>query len=100
MTHSRITHKTVTFVHPFMLKGFDTVFPAGNYVIDTTEELIEGLSFTAYRRVATELHYRTKTGVPFVEKTFTINPDALESALALDIPSAGNPQRQATIGDM
>jgi hypothetical protein len=48
-THERIW----TFGKPFMLKGVDRLLPAGSYRVATDEELIEGLSFPVYRRVAT-----------------------------------------------
>jgi hypothetical protein len=37
----------------FALKGADGILPAGDYRILTHEELIDGLSFLAYPRVAT-----------------------------------------------
>ena len=49
----RTTRTTVTFKHPFALRGYDGVLPAGDYRVLTDEELIDGLSFLAYRRVAT-----------------------------------------------
>ena len=50
---TRTREKTWTFGKPFMLKGVDRVLPAGSYRVATDEELIEGLSFPVYRRVAT-----------------------------------------------
>lgn len=99
MTISRTTHTTVTFVHPFSLPGFKTLFPAGTYGIDTTEDLIEGLSFMAYQRVATELHYRTEHGVPFVEKIFTIDPADLDAALAQDKDPAHTTKQPTMISE-
>ena len=49
----RTTNKTVTFHRPFRLKGVDGVLPPADYRVVTDEEIIEGLSFVAYRRVAT-----------------------------------------------
>jgi hypothetical protein len=49
----RTSGKTVTFAHPFLLKGVDRILAAGDYRVLTEEELIEGLSFPVYRRVAT-----------------------------------------------
>ncbi len=51
MTRSR--RETVTFRHPFQIKGVDRRLPAGAYEVVTDEELIEGLSFPCFRRVAT-----------------------------------------------
>ena len=50
---TRTTEKTVTFSHPFLLKGVDRLLAAGDYRAVTDEELIEQLSFPVYRRVAT-----------------------------------------------
>ncbi len=49
----RTTRKTVTFAHPFLLKGVDRTLPPGGYEVLTDEELIEGLSFPVYRRIST-----------------------------------------------
>jgi hypothetical protein len=49
----RTNSKTVTFAHPFLLKGVDRILAAGDYQVVTDEELIEELSFPVYRRVAT-----------------------------------------------
>ena len=45
--------EVVTFKHPFQIRGVDRLLPAGPYEIVTDEEMIEGLSFASYRRVAT-----------------------------------------------
>jgi hypothetical protein len=50
---TRTRDKTVTFAHPFLLKGVDRILPAGDYRVVTDEELIEQVSFPVYRRVAT-----------------------------------------------
>jgi hypothetical protein len=51
LTRSR--RETVTFRHPFRIKGIDRQLKAGAYEVVTDEELIEGLSFPAFRRIAT-----------------------------------------------
>ncbi len=50
MTRSR--RETVTFRHPFRIKGIDRQLQAGAYEVVTDEEMIEGLSFPCFRRVA------------------------------------------------
>ena len=50
---TRTSEKTVTFSHPFLLKGVDRTLAAGDYRVVTDEELIEQLSFPVYHRVAT-----------------------------------------------
>ena len=49
----RSRRETVHFRHPFNIKGIDRQLAPGAYEIVTDEEMIEGLSFPCYRRVAT-----------------------------------------------
>jgi hypothetical protein len=51
----RTTEKTITFHRPFCLKGVDRLLPPD-------EELIEGLSFPAYRRVSTAIFVPAPSG--------------------------------------
>ena len=50
---TRSQRESVHFRHPFRIKGIDRLLPSGGYEIITDEEMIEGLSFTSFRRVAT-----------------------------------------------
>jgi len=50
---TRSRRETVHFKHSFRIKGVDRLLPAGSYDVITDEEMIEGLSFRAYRRVGT-----------------------------------------------
>ncbi len=49
----RSRRETITFQHPFRIRGVDRLLPPGAYEVVTDEEMIEGLSFAAFRRVAT-----------------------------------------------
>jgi len=49
----RSRREVVTFRHPFRIRGIDRLLPAGAYEVVTDEETIEGLSFEAFRRIAT-----------------------------------------------
>ncbi|HEV7409038.1 MAG TPA: hypothetical protein VGO01_11185 [Bradyrhizobium sp.] len=49
----RSRRETITFRHPFRIKGIDRLLSAGAYEVVTDEEMIEGLSFASFRRVAT-----------------------------------------------
>lgn len=49
----RSRREAVTFKHPFRIRGIDRLLPAGTYDVITDEESIEGLSFAAFRRIAT-----------------------------------------------
>lgn len=50
---TRSRRETVTFARPARIKGIDRLLAAGAYEVVTDDELIEGLSFPSYRRVAT-----------------------------------------------
>jgi hypothetical protein len=79
---TRTTSKTVTFAHPFLLKGVDRKLPAGDYRVVTDAELIEGLSFPVYRRVSTMIFVpgHSTSSVEMV----TIDPQELEAAQERD----------------
>jgi hypothetical protein len=50
---TRSRRETVHFRHPFRINGIDRQLAPGAYEIVTDEEMIEGLSFPCFRRVAT-----------------------------------------------
>ena len=52
---TRTKRSIAHFAAPFRLHGLD-VQPAGDYDIDEDKEMIEGLSWLAYQRVATFIH--------------------------------------------
>lgn len=80
----RTSKKTVTFTKPFVLGGFDEVLPAGAYSVETDEELLEGVSFPAYRRILTLIHLHPRPSRPGLTRTLTIDPNELDAALQRD----------------
>jgi hypothetical protein len=50
---TRSRRETVHFRHPFRINGIDRQLAPGDYEVITDEEMIEGLSFPCFRRVAT-----------------------------------------------
>ena len=54
----RSTRSTVTFSNPFALPGYPGELPPGNYEVLVEEELLQGLSFATYRRMATYVTVR------------------------------------------
>jgi len=77
----RVTTKTVIFGRPFTVDKADGEQPPGVYTVDTEEELLESVSFPAYRRVSTVMHCPAAGGIT---RFVTIDPIALEAALARD----------------
>lgn len=53
MTMTRSRRETIVFKHPFRIASIERQLPAGAYEVVTDEEMIEGLSFPSFRRVAT-----------------------------------------------
>jgi hypothetical protein len=86
---TRTRDKTWTFRKPFTLKGVDRALPAGDYRVTTDEELIEGLSFPVYRRVATMIFVPGPAPRSF--EMITIDPADLQAAQeeAAAEPAAG-----------
>jgi hypothetical protein len=82
---TRTKRTTVTFAHPFRLKGVDGVHPAGPYEVDTDEELIDGLSFLSWRRVATMIYLDSGDGATEVHR---LDPGELDAALRRDAEAA------------
>ena len=78
---TRTTEKTVTFNRRFELARGDYSIPPGDYLVATDEEMIEGVSRPAWRRIATMIHLR-KGGTTQV---LTIDPQELENLLLEDI---------------
>ena len=83
-TSKNTSKETVTFRRPFVLGGFDEVLPAGAYSVETDEELLEGISFPAYRRVLTVIHLHARSGHPGLTRALTIDPNELNAALERD----------------
>jgi hypothetical protein len=84
----RTSHKTVTFARPFALSSLDEVQAAGTYTVETDEELLPGLSFPAWRRIATLIFLPSRPGGAFVEQVVNIDPMELEAAQERDAASA------------
>jgi hypothetical protein len=88
----RRSEKTVTFRRPFTLAGFGKEMPAGSYKVETEEELIEGISFPVYRRVATLIHLHAHAGM---RQTLNIDPNDLDKALDREKAVAEKPETES-----
>jgi hypothetical protein len=81
---NRITTRTVAFRHAFMIEGLDGWQPAGRYVIEMEEELIQELSFPAWRRLHTAIRLPQRPGALVTEQVASVDPKVIEAALAID----------------
>lgn len=93
----RTTRKTVTFGNSFVLGDFDEVLPPGSYEVDTDEELLEGLSFHAYRRVLTLIYLPATSGRRGFSRVLTVDPNDLDAALKRDQASAAAVAERASV---
>ncbi len=87
MTQTRTSKTSITFQHPFALKGVGRELPPGTYQVVTDEELIEGLSFPAFRRVSTMIFVPTLAHANSSIEMHQIEPEELAAAQQRD---AGN----------
>ena len=86
---ARTRERMLRFTRPFLLKGVDRILPAGAYKVVTDEELIEGLSFPVYRRVATMIFVPAKAQSGGTEM-ITIDPADLRAAQERDASSGSD----------
>lgn len=84
MTSTRTIKDTITFKNPFHLDNNDELFPPGRYEVETHEERIEGLSFTAYQRIRTIISIREPERRPVCRRQLTIDPTKLSQAIQRD----------------
>ena len=86
---TRCTSVDITFAHAFSLQGVEGTIPAGTYRIDTEEEPIDGLSFLAWRRLATFIRIPVRRSGTV--QSFLIDPKNLAAAVARDRAVADAP---------
>ena len=78
----RTTETEITFTHPFRLEALSEPLGAGTYRLVIDEELIEGLSFTAYRRVGTHLEIPAVAVAMNRRQFLQVSPTEIDDALA------------------
>jgi hypothetical protein len=83
---TRTTTDIVKFHRPFSIKGVDHVLPPADYRVITEEELLQGLSFTAFRRLSTVIFVPASSGSAI--EMVTIDPSDLQVARELDAKNA------------
>ena len=85
----RSRRETITFRHPFRIKGIDRLLAAGAYEVITDEEMIEGLSFAAFRRVATMIVVPAEAQRSSTTEMLSISSIALSDAQRIDASAPG-----------
>jgi hypothetical protein len=80
----RTDRTTVSFMNPFSLKELEGVQPAGDYLVETDNEVIEGLSRLAYRRIATLLTIPRISASQRLSERVSVDQTDLDAALMKD----------------
>ncbi len=96
-THEQENSNLWRFIH---LWRFRRGSICGRHVVDMDEELIQGLSFPAYRRVLTVIHLPEKSGNRALTRMLTTDPNDLEAALRRDRDSTEIPTKKTENGKL
>jgi len=81
---TRTTSETLVFLNPFKLSGADDLQPAGSYLVETDEDLIQSMSFPVYRRISTFIRLPGRPDSRELARVVDIDPAELVAALAAD----------------
>lgn len=81
---TRTLHRTVHFNAPALLDGLESPLGAGDYELSEDEELIEGISWLAYRRVATFITIPPTLANGNVARMLPVDAEAIEELLRRD----------------
>jgi len=77
---SRTTTQLVTFRRPFTFSGLGDIQPPGTYTVRTEEEMLDTLSFVAWRRISCTIVLHREGAAEYA----LIDPQDLREALARD----------------
>jgi hypothetical protein len=77
---TRTRSEQVVFRRPFLLSGFDSLQPAGAYIVDTEEELLDVLTVAAWKRTTTVIQLSRAGATEYLP----IDPIELHEALMRD----------------
>jgi hypothetical protein len=84
----RTTETQITFNKPFQLEPLLATQEAGTYRLYVAEILIAGLSFPAYKRVATHLEIPRISASTVARQRIQVSYNDVRQALALDAKNA------------
>jgi hypothetical protein len=80
----RSRREVLHFRHPFHIKGIDRQLAPGDYEVITDEEMIEGLSFPGFRRIATMIMVPGAPPRGSIMEMISISAVALSDAQRID----------------
>ncbi|MFG1420925.1 hypothetical protein [Roseixanthobacter liquoris] len=76
--------KTISFSQPFEVRGIDGLQAAGDYIVETENEQLSGVSHAAYRLVATNLHLPADSALHRPGQIVPVSQNDLDAALMRD----------------
>jgi len=80
----RSRREVLHFRRPFHIKGIDRQLAPGDYEVITDEEMIEGLSFPGFRRIATMIMVPGAPPRSSIMEMISISAVALSDAQRID----------------
>jgi hypothetical protein len=80
----KTTRGTATFSEPFSLRNVEGIQPAGEYNVYLEDELVPGLSRTAWRRVSTLIQTPSISSSQEQSRLVVVSSTELEAALMKD----------------
>ena len=89
---TRSTRTTLTFRNAFTLPHDVRTVPAGDYVLVTEEERLEGLTFNAYRRISAYLIVGGGPANPGRTEMIPVTEAELDALVARDVSASGPSQ--------
>jgi hypothetical protein len=81
----RTTRGVASFKEPFLLRAVEGMQPAGDYNVYFEDELMQGLSRVAYRRVSTILQTPSISSPQDESRLVSVSEAELEAALMKDL---------------
>jgi hypothetical protein len=93
----RSRREIVTFKHPVQIRGIDRLLPAGAYEVVTDEEMIEGLSFASFRRVATMIMVPAAASHGSAMEMLSIGSVDLADAQRIDASAPDEPSVKTSV---
>jgi hypothetical protein len=81
----RTTRCLASFAEPFSLRNVEGVQPPGDYNVYIEDELIQGLSRAAYRRVSAILQLPSISSPQDQSRLVSVNASDLKAALMKDL---------------
>tara|TARA_B110000977_G_C10797133_1_gene384839 strand:+ start:338 stop:610 length:273 start_codon:yes stop_codon:yes gene_type:complete len=80
----RKSETRIDFAHSFVIKSHNETFPAGSYVLESYDELIDGISFIAYRTLQTFMRISTAKNGVVTQRILEVDRAEIDAALLAD----------------